>query len=229
MIKLTGVSKVYPRTGYALRNVNLHVPKGSFVFLTGHSGAGKSTILRLIQMAELPTEGELRVSGTSSARLRRSDVPKLRRKMGMAFQDFRLLKDRTAEENVAFALEVTGARRSLIRQRAARLLGKVGLAARGQAFPEELSGGEKQRVAIARALANEPFILLADEPTGNLDERASRGILDLFREINANGMTVVMATHDLELVRRHPSYRVVELSAGEVVFDSAGTVREEAG
>ncbi|MEX2583348.1 MAG: cell division ATP-binding protein FtsE [Gemmatimonadota bacterium] len=228
MIKLTSVSQEYPRAGYALRNLDLHVRKGDFVFLTGHSGAGKSTVLRLIQMAEQPTAGEIRVSGVSSARLRRGDIPKLRRKMGVVFQDFRLLNDRTAEENVAFALEVTGARRATIRPRVARLLAKVGLSTRGQSLPDELSGGERQRVAIARALANDPLILLADEPTGNLDEWAGKGIFDLFREINASGMTVVMATHDLDLVRQHPVYRVVELSAGEIVFDSAANAEQEA-
>jgi cell division transport system ATP-binding protein len=229
MIKLTSVSKEYPRCGFALRNVSFHVRKGEFVFLTGHSGAGKSTILRLVQMAESPTSGEVRVSGTSSARLKRGDIPKLRRKMGVVFQDFRLLADRTAEENVAFALEVTGAKRSAIRPRSSRLLARVGLASRGQALPEELSGGERQRVAIARALANDPFILLADEPTGNLDEWAGQGVFDLFREINASGMTVMMATHDLDLVRRHPAYRVIELSAGEIVYDSvAAAVAGEA-
>mgnify|MGYP002778028687 CR=1 FL=1 len=227
MIKLIEVSREYPRTGYALRDISLHIRKGEFVFLTGHSGAGKSTILRLIQMAEKPTRGEVRVSGVSSNKLRRGDLPKLRRKMGVVFQDFRLLSDRTAEENVGFALEVTGAKRVTIRPRVARLLAQVGLAARGQALPEELSGGERQRVAIARALANDPLILLADEPTGNLDEWAGKGIFDLFREINGSGMTVVMATHDLDLVRKHPSYRVIELSAGSVVYDSADRATEE--
>jgi cell division transport system ATP-binding protein len=227
VIKLTSVSKEYPRTGYALRNVNLHVRKGDFVFLTGHSGAGKSTILKLIQMAETPTAGEVRVSGTSTRRLRRGDIPRLRRKLGVVFQEFRLLGDRTAEENVAFALEVTGAKSATIHPRATRLLAKVGLAARAQAMPDELSGGERQRVAIARALANDPLVLLADEPTGNLDEWAGRGVFDLFREVNASGMTVVLATHDLELVRRNPSYRVVELAAGEIVFDSVPVVGEE--
>jgi cell division transport system ATP-binding protein len=229
VIKLTSVYKEYPRSGYALRNVDVHVRKGDFVFLTGHSGAGKSTILKLVQMAERPTSGEVRVSGVSSARLRRGDIPKLRRKVGVVFQEFRLLSDRSAEENVAFALEVTGAKRSTIHPRAARLLAKVGLAARAQAMPDELSGGERQRVAIARALANDPLILLADEPTGNLDEWAARGVFELFREINASGMTVVMATHDLDLVRRHPDYRVIELAAGEIVFDSAAGVQEEVG
>jgi cell division transport system ATP-binding protein len=221
VIKLVSVSKEYPRSGHALRNVNLHIRKGEFVFLTGHSGAGKSTVLKLIQMAETPSEGEVRVSGFSSARLRRGDLPKLRRRLGVIFQEFRLLNDRTAEENVAFALEVTGAKAATIKPRAARLLAKVGLAARAQAMPDELSGGERQRVAIARALTNDPLVLLADEPTGNLDDWSGRGIFDLFRELNASGMTVVMATHDLEIVRRHPDYRVVELAGGEIVYDSA--------
>lgn len=226
MIKLNSVSKEYPR--FALRDVSVHIRKGEFVFLTGHSGSGKSTILKLVMMAERPTRGEVRVSGVSSARLRRGDVPKLRRKMGVVFQDFRLLHDRTAEDNVGFAMEVTGAKRSSIRPRATRLLAQVGLAARVRSLPEELSGGERQRVAIARALANDPLILLADEPTGNLDEYAGAGVFDLFREINASGMTVVLATHDLDLVRRNPSYRVVELSGGRLVYDSAGVPQEEA-
>jgi cell division transport system ATP-binding protein len=227
VIQLIEVTREYPRSGAALLDVTLHVRKGEFLFLTGHSGAGKSTILRLVQMAERPTHGEVRVSGFSSNSVRQGDVPKLRRKLGVVFQDFRLLADRTAEENVGFALEVTGAKRSTIRPRVARLLAQVGLAARGQALPEELSGGERQRVAIARALANEPLILLADEPTGNLDEAAGRGIFDLFREINASGMTVVMATHDLDLVRRHPAYRVVELAAGRIIYDSAEALSRE--
>ena len=228
MIKLTSVSKDYPR--FSLRDISFHVRKGEFVFLTGHSGAGKSTILKLTMMAERPTTGEVRVSGVSSARLRRGDVPKLRRKLGVVFQDFRLLPDRTAEENVAFALEVTGTKRSAIAPRVARLLAQVGLAARSRSRPEELSGGERQRVAIARALANDPLVLLADEPTGNLDEYAGAGIFDLFREINASGMTVLMATHNLDLVRRNPAMRVIELSAGRVVYDSAAAAeREEVG
>jgi cell division transport system ATP-binding protein len=230
VIKLTAVYKEYPRSGAALRNVTVHVRKGEFAFLTGHSGAGKSTVLKLLQMEEIPSAGEVRVSGFSSARLRRGDVPKLRRKLGVVFQDFRLLPDRTAAENVAFALEVTGARRAAIRPRVARLLAQVGLAAKAQALPEELSGGERQRVAIARALANDPLVLLADEPTGNLDAWAARGVFDLFREINASGTTVVMATHDLDLVRAHPSLRVLELNHGELVYDSASDLAaQEAG
>jgi cell division transport system ATP-binding protein len=228
VIKFTAVYKEYPRSGLALKNVNFHIRKGEFVFLTGHSGAGKSTVLKLIQMADLPSGGEVRVSGHSSSRLRRSDIPKLRRKLGVVFQDYRLLPDRTAEENVAFALEVTGTRRRTIGPRVTRLLADVGLAAKASSLPQELSGGERQRVAVARALANQPLVLLADEPTGNLDEWATKGVFDLFREINSNGMTVLMATHDLDLVRANPGLRVLELSHGELVFDSGGEATREA-
>ncbi|MGI9182563.1 MAG: cell division ATP-binding protein FtsE [Longimicrobiaceae bacterium] len=221
MIKLDSVSKEYPRSGMVLKEVSFHIRKGELVFLTGHSGSGKSTILRLVQMADAPTAGEVRVSGFSSKRLRRREIPYLRRKVGMVFQEFRLLPSRTAEENIAFALEVTGTRRAAITQKVGRLMAQVGLAAKARAYPEELSGGERQRVAVARALANDPLVLLADEPTGNLDEWSARGIFQLFREINASGMTVLMATHDLDLVRSHPQYRVLELSAGELVYDSA--------
>jgi cell division transport system ATP-binding protein len=197
------------------------VGKGELVFLTGHSGAGKSTVMRLLQMADLPSGGEVRVSGFSSKLIRRREIPLLRRKIGVVFQDFRLLRDRTAEENVAFALEVTGTKRALIGPRVNKLLTQVGLAHKARAYPDELSGGERQRVAVARALANEPLVLLADEPTGNLDEWAAKGVFELFREINAMGMTILMATHDLDLVRAHPEYRVVELAQGSVVYDSA--------
>ncbi|HEX7242568.1 MAG TPA: cell division ATP-binding protein FtsE [Longimicrobiaceae bacterium] len=227
MIRLTSVRKDYPRSGPALRDVSFHLRKGEFAFLTGHSGAGKSTILRLLQMAEPPTSGEVRVSGFSSSTIRRREIPHLRRKLGVVFQDFRLLRDRTAEENVAFALEVTGAKSSAISTRVNRLLAQVGLASKARGFPDELSGGERQRVAIARALANDPVVLLADEPTGNLDAWAARGVFDLFREINSMGMTVLMATHDLDLVRAHPEYRVIELSQGAVVYDSAAVPQGE--
>ncbi len=220
MIKLESVGKEYPRSGPALRDVSFFIPKAEFALLTGHSGAGKSTILRLIQMAERPTSGEVRICGLSSKQIRRREIPVLRRKLGVVFQDFRLLPGRTAEENVGFALEVTGVKRSTIVPRVNRLLAQVGLAHRARAYPEELSGGERQRVAIARALANDPLILLADEPTGNLDEWSARGVFQLFREINSLGMTVVMATHDLDLVRSYPEARVIELSEGEVVYDS---------
>ena len=220
MIRFTHVTKEYPRTGVALDDVSLHVAKGEFVFLTGPSGAGKSTILKLIYMEELPTKGEVRVSGLNSLELRRGDVAKLRRKLGIVFQDFRLLEDRTAEANVAFALEVTGAPRASIHPKVSRLLAQVGLSSKAGAFPRELSGGEQQRVAIARALANDPFVLIADEPTGNLDDRATRGIFQLLRDINASGTAVLMATHNLDLIRR-TDYRTVEINRGQIVFDSA--------
>ncbi len=187
MIKFINVFKAFPKGGLALKDVSFHVAKGEFAFLTGHSGAGKSTVMKLIYAEERPTSGDVRVSGYDVNVMRPRDVPLLRRKLGIVFQDFRLLEDRTAEENVAFALEVTGARSSTIAARVMRVLTQVGLAAKAQAYPRELSGGEQQRVAIARALVNEPTVLLADEPTGNLDERATRGVFQLLRDINASG------------------------------------------
>ncbi|MEK7667798.1 MAG: ATP-binding cassette domain-containing protein, partial [Gemmatimonadota bacterium] len=181
MIKFTGVTKEYPKTGAALKNATFHVRKGEFAFVTGHSGAGKSTALKLIYLAERPSSGEVRVSGFATVRMSSSDVPRLRRRLGIVFQDFQLLEDRTAEENVAFALEVTGARRAAIGPRVMRVLTQVGLVGKARQYPRELSGGEQQRVAIARALVNDPVVLLADEPTGNLDERATRGIFQLLR------------------------------------------------
>ncbi|MBK8002436.1 MAG: cell division ATP-binding protein FtsE [Gemmatimonadetes bacterium] len=218
MIRFAHVSKDYPK-GAALKNVSLHVAKGEFVFLTGHSGAGKSTILKMMYGELRPSAGDVRVSGYSIGDLSAGDVPKLRRRLGVVFQDFRLLEDRTAEENVAFALEVTGARRDGIPARVMRVLTQVGLAAKAHAYPQELSGGEQQRVAIARALVLDPAILIADEPTGNLDERATRGVFQLIREINAAGTCVVMATHDLDLVKQ-TTYRTIELREGQIVYDS---------
>ena len=222
MIKFLHVTKEYARPEPALKDVSFHLVKGQFSFLTGHSGSGKSTALRLAHMAERPTDGEARVCGFSSVTTPRRDVWKLRRKLGYVFQDFRLLPGRTALDNVSFALEVTGASKKLILPQAQRLLSRVGLAPKAGASVDELSGGEQQRVAIARALANEPLILLADEPTGNLDERATRGIMELFWEINSMGMAVLMATHDLELLRKYPTARVLELDQGRLVYDSVG-------
>ena len=219
MIRFTKVIKQYPRTGTAVDSVTLHIGKGEFVFFTGPSGAGKTTLLRMVYMEERPTSGEVRVSGTSSATANDRDVAKLRRKLGIVFQDFRLLDNRTAEQNVAFALEVTGTAPSVIGNRVARVLTQVGLAGKGTAYPRELSGGEQQRVAIARALVNDPFVLIADEPTGNLDDRATRGVFQLLREINASGTAILMATHNLELIRRQ-EFRTVEMNRGAVVFDS---------
>lgn len=220
MIKLTRVSKEYPHRGYALRDVSLRVNKGEFAFLTGHSGSGKSTTMRLIHMSDRPSSGEINVDGYSSDHITQRDLWKVRRLVGMVFQDFRLLPGRTALENVAFALEVTGTPRKAIPARANLLLAQVGFAPEKDALVEQLSGGERQRVAIARALANEPDILLADEPTGNLDDQATSEILDLFWDINAKGMAVLMATHDLELVGRHPNARIIELDQGRLVSDS---------
>jgi cell division transport system ATP-binding protein len=220
VIRLSHVYKTFPNGALALKDVSFQVGKGEFLFLTGHSGAGKSTIMRLLFAEQQPTSGDVRISGYNVTGLKRDDVPKLRRRLGVVFQDFRLLEDRTAADNVAFALEVTGARSDTIAARVMRALTQVGLAAKSRAYPRELSGGEQQRVAIARALVNEPAILLADEPTGNLDERATRGVFQLLRDINAAGTVVVMATHDLDLVRQTP-YRTIEMREGSVVYDSA--------
>ncbi len=220
VIQFKNVFKSYPNGALALKDVSFRVSKSEFVFLTGHSGAGKSTIIKLLLAEQRPTAGEVRVSGFSVSTLRRHEIPKLRRRLGVVFQDFRLLEDRTAAENVAFALEVTGARADTIPARVMRVLTQVGLSAKARAYPRELSGGEQQRVAIARALVNDPAILLADEPTGNLDERATRGVFQLLRDINTGGTVVVMATHDLDLVRQ-TSYRTIELRDGELVYDSA--------
>ncbi|HKN66312.1 MAG TPA: cell division ATP-binding protein FtsE, partial [Gemmatimonadaceae bacterium] len=219
MIRFTKVTKDYPRLGAALNDVSFNVGKGEFVFLTGPSGAGKSTILKLIYMEERPTDGEVRVAGMSSVTIRPRDIPRLRRKLGIVFQDFRLLEDRTAEANVAFALEVTGTPRSSIGSKVSRVLTQVGLASKATSYPRELSGGEQQRVAIARALVNDPILLIADEPTGNLDDRATRGVFQLLRDINASGTAVLMATHNLDLIRRS-DYRSIELNRGKIVFDS---------
>ncbi|MEK7240088.1 MAG: cell division ATP-binding protein FtsE [Gemmatimonadota bacterium] len=227
MIRFSHVHKSFTRSGVALQDVSFQVNKGEFVFITGPSGAGKSTILKLCFFEELPTRGEVKVCGTSSALYRPAEVPRLRRRLGIVFQDFRLLEDRSVEANVAFALEVTGTPAAQVSGRVSRLLTQVGLSAKATALPRELSGGEQQRVAIARALANDPVVLVADEPTGNLDERATRGIFQLFRDINASGTAVLMATHDLDLVRRSEC-RTIEVTRGQIVFDSAadGGVRQ---
>jgi cell division transport system ATP-binding protein len=224
MIQFFNVTKDYPRTGLALIDATFRLHKGEFAFLTGPSGAGKSTILRLAYFEERPTRGEVRVSGISSNEASRTEIARLRRKLGIVFQDFRLLEDRTAEANVAFALEVIGTRRDQIAPRVQRALGQVGLGSKMKSYPRELSGGEQQRVAIARALVNDPFVLVADEPTGNLDERATRGVFQLLRDINASGTAVLMATHNLELVRR-TDYRTIEMDHGRIVYDSVDAGR----
>lgn len=219
MIRLQHVIKTFPNGALALKDVSFHVPKGQFIFLTGHSGAGKSTLLKMLYAELRPTSGEVRVGGHLVHSLKGDEIPRLRRRLGIVFQDFRLLEDRTASENVAFALEVTGASSDTIPARVTRVLTQVGLAGKARAYPRELSGGEQQRVAIARALVNDPAILLADEPTGNLDERASLGVFQLLRDINAGGTVVVMATHDLSLVRQ-ATYRTIDMRDGAVINDS---------
>jgi cell division transport system ATP-binding protein len=223
MIRFSKVTKSYTRGQPALRDLNLFFGRGEFAFLTGPSGSGKSTLLKHIYMEERPTAGEVKVSGVSSRTASRGEVAKLRRKLGIVFQDFRLLDDRTVEQNVAFALEVTGAPEKAIPDKVARVLTRVGLASKSTSMPRQLSGGEQQRVAIARALVNDPFVLIADEPTGNLDDRATRGIFQLLREINASGTAVIMATHNLELIRKN-DYRSIEMNQGQVVYDSAADV-----
>jgi cell division transport system ATP-binding protein len=220
MIRLHEVEKEYPRTGVALSHATFQIKKGEFVFLTGPSGSGKTTILKLLYMEEKPTHGEVWVHGVSARKAGRREVSHLRRRLGVIFQDFRLLEDRTAEANVRFALEVTSAPKNTRAQRVSRALTQVGLASKGTSYPNELSGGEQQRVAIARALVNDPWVILADEPTGNLDERATNGVFQLLKDINATGTAVVMATHDLDLVRQS-SFRTIELNHGSVVYDSA--------
>jgi cell division transport system ATP-binding protein len=227
VIRLSHVYKSYPNGALALKDVTFRIERGEFVFLTGHSGAGKSTIMKLLFAEQKPSSGEVRVSGYNVSTLRVDEIPKLRRRLGIVFQDFRLLEDRTAGENIAFALEVTGARSDTIAARVTRVLTQVGLAVKSRAYPRELSGGEQQRVAIARALVNDPAILVADEPTGNLDERATRGVFQLLRDINAGGTVIVMATHDLDLVRQ-TSYRTIELRDGSLVYDSALDDADEA-
>jgi cell division transport system ATP-binding protein len=222
MLRFTNVTKAYPR-GVALDNVSFGLRRGEFAFLTGSSGAGKSTLLKLIHMEERPTSGEVLVGTTSSLYLKRGEIPQLRRRLGVVFQDFRLLETRTAEQNVAFALEVTGTPRNAIPGKVARVLQQVGLASKATAYPTELSGGEQQRVAIARALVNDPFLLIADEPTGNLDERATRSVFQLLKDISTAGTAVVMATHDLEMVRRS-SFRVIELDHGRIIRDTVNEV-----
>ena len=221
MIRFEHVSKEYPKTGFALRDIAFHLRKGEFIFVTGHSGAGKTTLVKLVTMEEQPTTGIVRVSGYASNKVRSREIPLLRRRLGVVFQDFRLLKSRTARENVAFALEVTGASAEQILPKVLRTLAAVGLADKADFMPNELSGGEQQRVAIARALVNDPFILLADEPTGNLDQRNAFEVLRVFKDINLRGMAVLFVTHDRTLLAEHPRARIIELDQGVIVRDSA--------
>ncbi|HEY5528420.1 MAG TPA: cell division ATP-binding protein FtsE [Thermoleophilia bacterium] len=218
MIKFEDVTKIYQPETVGLESVSLHIQKGEFVFLVGPSGSGKSTFIRLLIKELEPDKGRIFVSGRDLATLRRWKVPYLRRNIGCVFQDFKLLPNKTAFQNVLYALVVTGNANSTSRKKAAEILALVGLGHKAGSLPNELSGGEQQRVSIARAFVNHPPLLIADEPTGNLDPETSMGIMQLLYRINKTGTTVLMATHDREMVDRMRR-RVVALDAGRVVRD----------
>jgi cell division transport system ATP-binding protein len=218
MISLRNVSLIYPNGVRALDNVNLEIAKGEFVFLVGHSGTGKSSLLRLLYREAKATAGEIILDGIRVERLRRARVPALRRHLGVVFQDFKLLIDKTVWENVAFALQVTGTHTRDIMRQVPRVLDLVGLSHKSRMYPGELSGGEQQRTAIARALVNNPKILLCDEPTGNLDPSNTSEIMELLLRINLKGTTVVVATHNQAVVDRMRR-RVVRLEDGRIVTD----------
>ncbi|MCF0155689.1 MAG: cell division ATP-binding protein FtsE [Veillonella sp.] len=218
MIEFQNVSKVYENGALALDNVSIHIEKGEFALVVGHSGAGKSTLFKLLTHEVTPDEGTVIVNDVDVTRLKRSKVPKLRRKIGVVFQDFRLLPNKTVAENIAFALEVIEEKRSVIKEKVAHVLDLVGLTDKKDDYPQDLSGGEQQRVAIARAIVNRPIILIADEPTGNLDPTTSREIVDIFKRINNFGTTVVMVTHNMDIVS-YLNKRVIALENGRVVSD----------
>lgn len=224
MIRFDHVSKTFRGQKYpALDDVTFEILRGEFVFLVGPSGSGKSTVLRHILLEDHPTEGHVNVLGQDLSKISSRKVPYYRRNVGMVFQDFRLLANKTVYENVAYALKVLGRSRAQIRQAVPEVLKTVGLVDKQRRFPHELSGGEQQRVAIARAVVNKPAILLADEPTGNLDPTTSREIMSVLRRINRNGTAVVMATHDVSIVDEERK-RVIELDAGSIVRDEASGV-----
>jgi cell division transport system ATP-binding protein len=225
-VRLEEVTKVYPNGKHALVDVDLSVPEGAFVFLVGPSGAGKSTLIKLLVHDETATSGTVLVAGSDLTRMRGRDVPRLRRQIGIVFQDFRLLPRKTVHENVAFALEVTGTPRRLIAPAVERVLALVGLTAQRDQRPGQLSGGEMQRTAIARAMVHDPRLLIADEPTGNLDPLISWEIIQLLLRINELGTTVIMATHNAEVVTALRK-RVVALEGGRVVRDEVGGYHRE--
>lgn len=218
MISMRGVEKYYTPDAPALADVNVEIEAGEFVFLVGHSGSGKSTFIRLLQRELLPTRGQITVAGQDIVKLKNWKVPYLRRNIGCVFQDFKLLPNKTSYENVAFALEVIGRSKHVIRTQVPEVLRLVGLEDKVNSYPDELSGGEQQRVSIARAFVNRPPILLADEPTGNLDPATSLGIMSLFNRINKTGTTVLVATHDREMVDSMRK-RVIALEGGYVIRD----------
>jgi len=225
-VALLDVGKTYPNGRQALIDVDLVIPDGDFVFLVGPSGAGKSTLTKLLIRDELPTTGTVFVAGKDVTRLKRRDVPRLRRQIGTVFQDFKLLPTKTVRENVAFALEVTGTPGRQIRPAVSRVLELVGLTAQADQLPAQLSGGEQQRTAIARALVHDPRIIIADEPTGNLDPLISWEIIQLLLRINELGTTVLMATHNAEVVTAMRR-RVVAMEDGRIVRDEVGGYHQE--
>ena len=218
MLEMRHAGKVYPGGAVALEDINVHIKPGEFVFLVGPSGAGKSTFIRMISREIEPTSGQILVDGVDVMKLKRGDIPYLRRQLGIVFQDFRLLNDRTAYENVAFAMQVIEAPGHKIRNRVSEVLELVGLKDRGDNYPGEMSGGEQQRVAIARAIVNDPLLVIADEPTGNLDPETSKDIMEIFTQINNNGTTIIMATHDKTMVD-YMQKRVIALENGRIVRD----------
>ncbi|NLN14783.1 MAG: cell division ATP-binding protein FtsE [Tissierellia bacterium] len=218
MIKLVNVSKVYDNGVKALKNVNLEIKKGEFVFLVGSSGAGKSTLLKLLLKEEEPTEGSIYLNGMDITRVRNRRIPNIRRNIGVVFQDFRLLHNKTVYENVAFAMEILGTHPREIRRRVPMVLSMVDLSRKASYFPDQLSGGENQRVSIARAIVNNPPVLIADEPTGNLDPDTAWEIMKLLNDINSRGTTILMATHAKDIVD-HMQKRVITIEDGILVRD----------
>lgn len=227
LIQLQNVTKTYETGAKALIDITLRVRKGEFVFLVGPSGAGKSTLTKLLYREEVPSRGQIILDGKNVVRMRHREVPYLRRKIGMVFQDFRLLPRKTVAENVAFALEVIGASNKDIRRSVPAVLNLVGLTEKAGAFPDQLSGGEQQRVCVARAIVNNPLLLIADEPTGNLDPETSWELMKLFMDINRRGTTIIMATHAWDIVDDMKK-RVIEMSGGRIVRDEEeGAYRNE--
>ena len=218
MIEFRNVHKVYDNGSVALEDVSIHIEKGEFVLVCGHSGAGKSTFIKLLSHEVKPDSGTVIVNDVDVTRIKSSKVPYLRRKLGIVFQDFRLLPSKTVFENIAFALEVIEEKPKIIKEKVLNVLELVGLSDKANDLPQDLSGGEQQRVAIARAIVNKPLVLIADEPTGNLDPQTSRDISDLFKAINNSGTTVVMVTHDMDMVS-YLNKRVIALEGGRVVSD----------
>ena len=218
MIEFRNVHKVYDNGSVALEDVSIHIEKGEFVLVCGHSGAGKSTFIKLLSHEVTPDSGTVIVNDVDVTRIKSSKVPYLRRKLGIVFQDFRLLPSKTVFENIAFALEVIEEKPKVTQEKVYNVLELVGLSDKANDLPQDLSGGEQQRVAIARAIVNKPLVLIADEPTGNLDPQTSRDISDLFKAINNSGTTVVMVTHDMDMVS-YLNKRVIALEGGRVVSD----------